>query len=207
MLTRPTPAPVKRLAAALGVSEQLRRLKSAARVAGAGARLQSSLWVGRLPVRMLRHRLYRRMGLELGAGAQVHHGLELWDARQVRIGEGSVIGFDAILDGRRGISIGRHVNISSEVAIWTLQHDHSDPDFGAGGGAVTIGDRAWLSFRATILPGVSVGEGAVVAAGAVVTRDVPAYAIVAGVPARVIGERSPRDLSYDLTATPTPWFV
>ena len=72
---------------------------------------------------------------------------------------------------------------------------------------MSIGDRAWLSFRATILPGVSVGEGAVVAAGAVVTSDVPPYAIVAGVPARVVGERSPRELSYELGASAAPWFV
>jgi acetyltransferase-like isoleucine patch superfamily enzyme len=72
---------------------------------------------------------------------------------------------------------------------------------------VAIGDRAWLSFRCTVLPGVTIGEGAVVAAGAVVTNDVPSYAIVAGVPAHVTGERTPRDLTYELTGTITPWFV
>jgi serine acetyltransferase len=204
---RPTPTPIKRVAAALGIGDELRRLKRGVRAAGVGAGLQVSFWVGRLPARALRHLCYRWMGLRLGAGAVVHRGLELREARAVQIGEGTVIGFDVILDGRRGITIGRHVNVSSEVAIWTLQHDHRDPSFGAVGAPVTVGDRAWLSFRATILPGVSVGEGAVVAAGAVVTRDVAPYAIVAGVPARVVGERSPRDLSYDLTAMPPPWFV
>jgi maltose O-acetyltransferase len=72
---------------------------------------------------------------------------------------------------------------------------------------VVVGDHAWLSFRCTVLPGVTIGEGAVVAAGAVVTKDVPRYAIVAGIPARVIGERSPRGLDYDLTLANTPWFV
>ena len=69
-----------------------------------------------------------------------------------------------------------------------------------------IGDWAWLSFRSTILPGVTIGEGAVVAAGAVVTRDVPPYAIVAGIPARVVGER-PRELDYDLNTQAAPWFI
>jgi acetyltransferase-like isoleucine patch superfamily enzyme len=207
LLTGPTPDVVKRLVAALGVEHELKQTKAGAQAAREGALLQGALWVGRLPARRLRHAIYRRMGLELGRGACVHRGLELRAARHVRIGEGSVIGFDAILDGRAGIDIGRQVNVSSSVAIWTVQHDHRDPRFSAHGGPVVVGDRAWLSFRCTVLPGVTIGEGAVVAAGAVVTRDVPSFAIVAGIPARVIGERTPRELTYDLTQTRTPWFV
>jgi acetyltransferase-like isoleucine patch superfamily enzyme len=207
VLGRPTPAPVKRAAAALGIDAQLKRYKRATQAADAGARLQAAFWVGGLPIRKLRHACYRRMGLTLGSGAVVHRRLELRAASGVQIGDGTVIGFDVILDGRRGIAIGAHVNVSSEVAIWTLQHDHRDPKFGDCGGRVTIGDRAWLSFRATILPSVNIGEGAVVAAGALVTRDVPPYAIVAGVPARVVGWRSPRELSYELGGSAAPWFV
>jgi acetyltransferase-like isoleucine patch superfamily enzyme len=147
------------------------------------------------------------MGLQLERGAVVHRGLELRAASRIRIGEGSVIGFDSILDGRAGLDIGRHVNVSSSVAIWTLEHDHRDPYFGARGAPVVVGDRAWLSFRCTVLPGVTIGEGAVVAAGAVVTKDVPSFAIVAGVPAVVVGERSSRELTYELTDTVVPWFV
>lgn len=207
MLNRPTPAAIKRAAAALGIDDRLKQYKRATRAAETGARLQAAFWIGRLPIRKLRHACYRRMGLTLGTGVVVHRGLELRAAPGVHIGDGTVVGFDVILDGRRGIAIGANVNVSSEVAIWTLQHDHRDPRFGDSGGRVSIGDRAWLSFRATILPGVSVGEGAVVAAGAVVTSDVPPYAIVAGVPARVVGERSPRELSYELGASAAPWFV
>jgi len=54
---------------------------------------------------------------------------------------------------------------------------------------VSIGDFVWIGVNVTVLPGVTIGEGAIVAAGAVVTRDVPALAVVAGVPARVIGQR------------------
>ncbi len=60
---------------------------------------------------------------------------------------------------------------------------------------VVIGDHVWIGARALICPGVTIGEGAVVGAGAVVTRDVAPYAIVAGNPARVIGQRT-RDLHY-----------
>ena len=67
------------------------------------------------------------------------------------------------------------------------------------GGAVTVGDYAWLSFRCVVLPGVTIGEGAVVAAGAVVTADVEPYTIVGGIPARRIGDRA-RGLTYDLAS-------
>lgn len=151
--------------------------------------------------------MYRRfLRLDLAPTAKIHKGLEVRSGRNVRIGPGTVIGQDALLDGRQGICLGENVNLSGEVAIFTLQHDVSSPDFSAIGGPVTVGDRAWLSFRTTILPGVTIGEGAVVAAGAVVTKDVPAYTIVAGIPAKVIASR-PHDLTYDLRRIRAPWFV
>ena len=116
------------------------------------------------------------------------------------------MGQDAFLDGRRGLRFGANVNLGGEVAIFTLQHDVRSESFAAIGGPVTVGDRAWISFRATILPGITIGEGAVVAAGAVVTKDVPPYTMVAGVPAKVIAER-PRNLTYDFGDRRAPWFV
>jgi acetyltransferase-like isoleucine patch superfamily enzyme len=203
----PTPEPVKRAAVALGIADQLKRVKRAPKAARAGAAVQAGFLVGWLPARWLRHRLYRLMGMRLASTACVHRGLEVREPRQIEIGEGSVIGFDVILDGRAGVRLGRHVNLSSSVAIWTIQHDHRDPEFGSVGAPVVVGDRAWLSFRCTVLPGVTIGEGAVVAAGAVVTRDVPPYAIVAGVPAHVIGQREPRELTYELSVAVSHWFV
>jgi acetyltransferase-like isoleucine patch superfamily enzyme len=206
-LTKPTPERIKRLAAATATTAPLKRIKLDLRCAGDGISLLLMFFVGRFPVRRLRHAVYRLMGVQIGQHACLHRGLEVRAPRNIRIGEGSIIGFDSILDGRSGIQIGRHVMLSSSVAIWTRQHDTGDPQFGVVGGPVVVGDRAWLSFRATVLPGVTVGEGAVVAAGAVVTKNVPAYKIVAGVPARVIGDRQPRGLTYELSAGFTPWFV
>jgi acetyltransferase-like isoleucine patch superfamily enzyme len=204
---RPTPELIKRAADRLGVSEPLKHLKVTIAYVRHGADLQLAFCVARLPSRRARQAIYRRMGMRLARTARVHRGLEVRNARSIEIGEGSVIGFDSILDGRRGITIGRHVNLSSEAAIWTLQHDHRDPDFASDGGPVVVGDHAWLSFRSVVLPGVTIGEGAVVAAGAVVTRDVPPYAIVGGIPARIIGRREPQSVGYDLVASPAPWFV
>lgn len=172
-----------------------------------GGALLATMLVGKLPLRWLRTLVARRL---LGLGAHPDSILYRWrDLREpqgIEIGAGSIVGFWATLDGRRGITIGRNVNLSSEVALWTLQHDTDDPDFGVHGGPIVIEDRAWVSFRATVLPGVTIGEGAVVAAGAVVTQDVPPFAIVGGVPARRIGERN-RDLGYSMENGGGPWLV
>jgi acetyltransferase-like isoleucine patch superfamily enzyme len=170
------------------------------------------LWVissvaARIPSRALRHVIYRHvLRLDFDVTAKIHKGLEIISASKVHIGPGTIIGQDALLDGRESIRFGSNVNLGGEVAIFTLQHDVRSSTFAAVGGPVTVGDRAWLSFRTTILPGVTIGEGAVVAAGAVVTKDVPPYTIVAGIPAKVIGNR-PQDLTYDFSHNRAPWFV
>ena len=101
--------------------------------------------------------------------------------------------------GRAGLEIGNNVNFSSNVRIWTLQHDYRDPDFACNPehyGPVKICDRAWIGPHTIILHDVTVGEGAVIAAGAVVTKDVLPYTLVGGGPAKQIGIR-PRGLRYE----------
>ena len=115
-------------------------------------------------------------------------------------GEGSIIGDKAILDAMNGIVIGENVNFSTSVHIWTERHAHTDSYFRCLNDSsyqVTIGDRAWIGPGVTILHSVSIGEGAVVSAGAVITKDVAPYPIVAGIPAKKIGERN-RNLRYEL---------
>ena len=168
--------------------------------------MQLTMLLGRLPGRRLRTALARRfLGLQIDRRAILYQWRDLRGAEGVEIGPESVIGHWATLDGRRGLRIGRRVNLSSEAALWTLQHDPDDREFGVRGGPVVVEDYAWISFRATVLPGVRIGRGAVVAAGAVVTKDVEDYAIVAGIPARQVGSRT-RDLEYD-PATRGPWLV
>lgn len=180
------------------------------RVRGAksGAAFIASEVIGKLPSAVLRTAGAKLLGMQIAPTAKVYRWREVRNAQNVTIGDGSIIGLWATMDGREGITIGKYVNLSSEVALWTLQHDYNDPAFATSGGPIVIGDRAWISFRATILPGVTIGEGAVVAAGAVVTKDVPAFAVVGGVPAKVIGERRP-DIDYKWTKARShaPWFV
>jgi acetyltransferase-like isoleucine patch superfamily enzyme len=199
--------PVKAALARLGVLPTLRVLHDRSFPVREGASLVIAFVVAKVPVQMLRMLVYTRgMGLRAAPGARIYKGLELRAADQIEIGAGTVVGFDCILDGRCGLRLGANVNLSSQVAIWTLQHDPQSPDFAAAGAEVVVEDHAWLSFRCTILPGVRVGEGAVVAAGAVVTKDVEPYTVVAGVPARPIGTRT-RELRYELARGSRVWFV
>lgn len=113
----------------------------------------------------------------------------------LRIGSNTVINRFTYLDGRGGLTIGDNVNISHYTIIQSLDHDLQSPRFEGRARPVVIGDHVWIGARALILPGVRLEEGAVVAAGSVVTRDVPAYTVVAGSPARPIKTRN-RKIEY-----------
>lgn len=153
--------------------------------------------VGYLPSHGIRNACYRAAGLTLPETSSIHWRAEFYAPERIVIGDYCTIGDTAFLDGRSGLTIGDSVNLGSHVSIYTREHDVDATDFAETGAAVTVGHHAWISSHAIVLPGVTIGEGAVVAAGAVVVRDVPAYAIVGGNPARFIRERS-RDLTYRL---------
>jgi acetyltransferase-like isoleucine patch superfamily enzyme len=184
------------------------RLWSTFQRAYSGGRLYGASFLGRIPSKTVRSiGAARLLGVKIHPTAQIYRWRDLREGSQITIGPGSIVGSDCILDGRCGIRIGHSVNISSEVALWTLQHDKDSPTFETAGGPINIGDRAWISFRATILPNVSIGDGAVVAAGAIVTKDVPPYAIVGGIPAKIIGARNPEvDYIWENSRAEAPWF-
>jgi len=158
--------------------------------------------VGRLPSRTLRHAYLRGWLRQFGRGTGVQLGCRFLNGRKISLGANTVINFGTLVDGRRyRVEIGANVSIGPEAAILTLGHDPQSADFADRGGDVHIGDRVWIAYRAIVLPGVTIGEGAVIGAGAVVTRDVEPYAIVAGNPARQVGTRS-HDLDYRLDYRP-----
>lgn len=142
----------------------------------------------------IRHWFLRCLGVRIGRDSSVAMHCFITGSRIV-IGRNSVINRYAYLDGRVPLYIGNNVNISHYTLIQTLTHDPQNPDFVCLEKPVAIMDHVWVGARAIIMPGVTIGEGAVVAAGAIVTKDVPAYTIVGGNPARQIGVRS-RDLRY-----------
>lgn len=151
-----------------------------------------------LPLHSVRNWIWRLTGLTLGSHSTLHTGVRVYDPSQIGVGEGTIIGYRTFIDGRSPVTIGDHTDIASEVMIYSSEHDLSSPDFHAVSAPVTIGDYVFIGPRAIILPGVTIGNRAVVAAGAVVTKDVPEGKIVGGVPAKVIGERSLQNPRYKL---------
>lgn len=157
--------------------------------------------VGTIPSVHLRKWIYKSIGAHVGKNVVFHFRTEIRAASGLYIGKGSIIGDNAILDARCGLTLGDNVNISSNVSIYTLQHDHRDPYFACPNPSkrrmdVVVEDRAWIGSNVIVLPGVTIGEGAVCCAGCVVTKDVEPYAVVAGIPAKKVSER-PRVLKYE----------
>src|ERR1035437_9508153 len=152
--------------------------------------------VANIPSRCLRMLFYRRiMGFTLGKQTSIFLKCRFDCAKNLAIGSPSVINQGCRLDSRGGLRIGNNVSISEEVCILTADHDPKTSDFRGRPRPVVIEDYVFIGTRAMILPGVTVHRGAIVAAGAVVSRDVQALGIVGGIPARSIGTRNPV-LSY-----------
>jgi acetyltransferase-like isoleucine patch superfamily enzyme len=158
--------------------------------------------LGRVPSRFLRSAYLRLWLGRVGLGTGVQASCQFLNGRKIFLGERNVVNFGCLLDGRKFvIRTGNDVSIGPEASILTLGHDPQSPDFADRGGDVIIGDHVWIGYRAILLPGISIGDGAVVGAGAVVTKNVMPYTIVAGNPAKVIGERQ-RNLTYQLNHHP-----
>lgn len=151
-----------------------------------------------IPLHSIRNWIWRLAGLKLGQRSTLHTGVRVYDPRNIRVGEGTIIGYRTFIDGRDRVVIGDHTDIASEVMIYSSEHDLSSADFHAVSAPVVIGDYVFIGPRAIILPGVTIGDRAVVAAGAVVTKDVPVGTIVGGVPAKPIGERNLKNPHYRL---------
>lgn len=106
------------------------------------------------------------------------------------VGKNCTVNYDCYLDNRAGIRIGDNVNISHNTRIYTLGHDIDDPMSCLVGKPVLIEDNAWIFPNVMVMPGVTIGTGAVVYPGSVVTRNVAAYSIVGGNPAKHIRFRN-----------------
>ncbi len=113
---------------------------------------------------------------------------------KTKIGEGTVLHGDTYLETRGGLTIGRYVHVGKGLTIFTTNHnyrsDQSIPyDTQDIIAPVNIGNFVWIGANVSIVPGVTVGEGVIIGMGAVVTKDIPACAIVGGNPAQILGYR------------------
>jgi maltose O-acetyltransferase len=151
-----------------------------------------------VPIHTLRKLFYRAAGVKIGKNSYIHMGARFYMPQGVEIGNGTIIGDNCFLDGRAQLKIGNNVDIASQVLIYNSEHDIHSEGFDPIEEPVEIGDYVFVGARAIILPGVKIGRGAIVAAGAVVTANVKEFEIVGGVPAKVIGERKNKNPNYRL---------
>lgn len=154
--------------------------------------------VGLVPSHYFRRFFYRMAGIRIGSGSTLHMGARFYKPSGIHIGKDTIIGEGVVLDGRDRLVIGNHVDFASEVMVYNAEHDLSSKTFAARTAEVVIEDYVFIGPRAIILPGVHISKGAVVAAGAVVTKDVAPFTIVGGVPAKEIAKRPLQDLQYRL---------
>ncbi len=131
-------------------------------------------------------------GAVIGKGVRIQGGAEVWQPWRLRIGDSSWIDDGVKLYTADDIVIGSNAVISEGAFICTATHDITSEAFELKTAPVKIGDMAWIASRAILLPGVTIGEGAVVGAGAVVTKDVEPWTVVGGNPAKVISKRAVR---------------
>lgn len=175
------------------LSSRLRRVASSLEI--------NSIWLASfVPNNALRTATLRLWGAEVGKGVAIHRGLQVRCARRLVIGDDCFVAEDVCLDARGGLRIEASVSVNTGAQIWTAQHDWRSPDFAYVTAPVHVEHHSWISARSVIIPGTVIGVGAVVAAGSVVTREVPPWSLVGGNPAKVIGSR-PVVETYKLNAS------
>jgi acetyltransferase-like isoleucine patch superfamily enzyme len=166
------------------------------------------LWfVGGFPIGLgawLRARCLRYVLKSLGEHTSIQHGFRITNPEKVSIGSNCNFGLDVFITGGGGVRIGDWVGLGPGVKIWSVNHRFDDADRpwllqDWEMKEVVIEDDVWLAANTFVMPGVTIGRGAIISACTVVAKSVPAYAIFAGNPGRVIGWRKHPDLA---AATP-----
>lgn len=171
-----------------------------------------ALWLlARIPLNTggrLRALFMRFFLRELGSDVVFQMGLRITNPEKVSIGSRCRFGQGVFITGGGGVRIGNWVSLGPDVKVWSVNHRFDDPDQpfqlqGWNHKAVVIEDDVWLAANVFVMPGVTIGKGAVVSACTVVTKSVPPYALVAGNPGRVVGWRKgPRNTDAETNETP-----
>jgi putative colanic acid biosynthesis acetyltransferase WcaF len=133
--------------------------------------------------------LLRLFGARIGSGARIKPTVRITYPWKVAIGARSWIGQRVDLYSLGPITIGADVCVSQDACLCTGFHDRRDPAFAIGQRPIVIEDEAWVASQAYLMPGVTIGRGAVVGVRSLVLHDVPAAMLVVGQPARIVGPR------------------
>lgn len=152
--------------------------------------------INKIPSRHIRRWFYIMMGAKLGKDTLPFRRVEVLLPKGLVLEDRVTVGWFVELDARAGIEVGHDTNISSYVKLITGSHDVDSPEYKADFQPIKIGHHCWIGTGAIILQGVTIGDGAVVAAGAVVTKDIPPYEVWGGVPARFIKKRT-QNMNYE----------
>lgn len=126
-----------------------------------------------------------------GKNVYIKPGCKFFHPKGIEIGDHTLIGDNARIGGKFGVKIGSFVSFAGDIDVFTVRNSYEDWHKplcfqGYTGSPVEIGDDVWIGTKAVIMPGVKIGRGAIIGASAVVTKDVPSYAIVGGIPAKII---------------------
>ncbi|QDT15524.1 Galactoside O-acetyltransferase [Alienimonas californiensis] len=145
-----------------------------------------------LPISRLKAPLLRAFGATIGKGLVMKPRVRVKDPRNLVIGDHCWVGEGVWIDNLAQVTLGNDVCLSQGAYLCTGGHNYARASFDLVTGPITVEGQAWVGAKAVLLPGVTVGAGAVVAAGSVVTKDVPPGMIVGGNPARVLRPRPTR---------------
>lgn len=155
-------------------------------------------FVGFIPIHTIRKIFYIASGIDMPFNSTIHIGANFFNPSNIKIGHDTIIGDHCFMDGRAKLIIGNHVGIASQVLIYNDEHNIHSDNYENSFGSVTIGDYVFIGPRSIILPNVNISKGAVIAAGAVVTKDVPEFEIWGGIPAQKISDRKNKNPNYKL---------
>jgi acetyltransferase-like isoleucine patch superfamily enzyme len=182
---------LRKRAQALYLRLGLHRFRRRARMQAALIAIASLNGISRaMPFHWPRRLAWLLAGIKIHRTAVLHQGVRLMAMRRLVVGEGTVINRGTLIDNRSEVTIGRNVSIAHDCRIYTTGHDHGSPDFAIQTRPVQIDDYAVLFAGAVVMPGVSIGPGAVVLPFSVVTKNVESMTVVGGVPAIVRARRT-----------------
>ncbi|MEA2314024.1 MAG: maltose O-acetyltransferase [Solirubrobacteraceae bacterium] len=182
------------------MSARLRRVLAmliiaVSRRSGHLGRLMTVRWIRRLLGPSGRRTAWRALGAQIDDSAAVSSGVWMRIPANVSLGAGSRLGGRVTIESYGPVSIGSNT-IINDSDLFTTQHELDHPAFKAERLFITIGDYVWMPRKIIVLPGVTIGDYAVIGTGSVVTRDIPPYAVAAGNPAEVLKERARIPYSY-----------
>ena len=163
--------------------------------------LLGNIVINKIPSRHVRKWFYQILGAKIGRDTVIFRRAEVLFPKGLDISHNVSIGWFTELDARGGIRIDHDTNISSYVKLITGSHDVEDENFTADFRPIYIGHHCWIGTGALILQNVHIGDGAVIAAGSVVTKDIPAFEVWGGIPARFIKKRK-KSLAYRIDMAP-----